>query len=162
MRAPVVVAALTCALAVAAIAPARAEVLEPPPPAPTAVADFTAQAKLLFRVAACGGTEPVPAPVDAKIVDAHCAEMQKRFVRFRQRYVEPAQALLATVRPAGLPTRVVYPFGGGDLVSALGDQEGIVAASFDLDFLATHRAAWGFFRDRRTDLYGGLVGPRPA
>ncbi|MBP6631068.1 MAG: hypothetical protein KA297_16660 [Kofleriaceae bacterium] len=119
MRAPVVVAALTCALAVAAIAPARAEVLEPPPPAPTAVADFTAQAKLLFRVAACGGTEPVPAPFDAKIVDAHCAEMQKRFVRFRQRYVEPAQALLATVRPAGLPTRVVYPFGGGDLVSAL-------------------------------------------
>ena len=50
----------------------------------------------------------------------------------------------------------------GDLVSALDDEEGIVAASFDLDFLATHRAAWGFFRDRRTDLYGGLVGPRPV
>jgi N-carbamoylputrescine amidase len=50
----------------------------------------------------------------------------------------------------------------GDLVSALGDEEGIVAASFDLDFLAVHRAAWGFFRDRRTDLYGGLVGPRPV
>ncbi len=25
-----------------------------------------------------------------------------------------------------------------------------------------HRAAWGFFRDRRTDLYGSLVAPRPA
>ena len=25
-----------------------------------------------------------------------------------------------------------------------------------------HRAAWGFFRDRRTDLYGALVSPRPA
>ena len=30
--------------------------------------------------------------------------------------------------------------------------------AFDLDFLHTHRAAWGFFRDRRTDLYEA-VGP---
>jgi N-carbamoylputrescine amidase len=35
-------------------------------------------------------------------------------------------------------------------------------ATFDLDFLATHRAAWGFFRDRRSDLYGALAAPRPA
>ncbi|HQR90159.1 MAG TPA: hypothetical protein PLH31_13055, partial [Caulobacter sp.] len=51
----------------------------------------------------------------------------------------------------------------GDLVSELGrDDEGLVAASFDLDFLQTHRAAWGFFRDRRSDLYGALASPRPA
>jgi N-carbamoylputrescine amidase len=51
----------------------------------------------------------------------------------------------------------------GDLVAALGrEDEGVMKATFDLDFLNTHRAAWGFFRDRRTDLYGGLVGPRPA
>ena len=51
----------------------------------------------------------------------------------------------------------------GDLVSEIGrDDEGVIGAEFDLDFLATHRAAWGFFRDRRTDLYGGLVTPRPA
>jgi N-carbamoylputrescine amidase len=51
----------------------------------------------------------------------------------------------------------------GDLVAAFGRQEeGALTATFDLDFLATHRAAWGFFRDRRTDLYGGLVQPRPA
>jgi N-carbamoylputrescine amidase len=51
----------------------------------------------------------------------------------------------------------------GDLVSELGrDDEGLVAASFDLDFLRTHRAAWGFFRDRRSDLYSALAGPRPA
>jgi N-carbamoylputrescine amidase len=42
----------------------------------------------------------------------------------------------------------------GDLAAALDRQEeGLVTASFDLDFLQTHRAAWGFFRDRRTDLY---------
>ena len=51
----------------------------------------------------------------------------------------------------------------GDLVAELGrDQEGIAVAQFDLDFLAAHRAAWGFFRDRRPDLYGSLTEPRPA
>ena len=50
----------------------------------------------------------------------------------------------------------------GDLVADLGrDGEGIAAATFDLDFLATHRAAWGFFRDRRPDLYRVLAEPRP-
>jgi N-carbamoylputrescine amidase len=51
----------------------------------------------------------------------------------------------------------------GDLVADLGrEATGIALASFDLDFLARHRAAWGFFRDRRPDLYGALTAPRPA
>jgi N-carbamoylputrescine amidase len=42
----------------------------------------------------------------------------------------------------------------GDLVSSFErTDEGVLTATFDLDFLHTHRAAWGFFRDRRTDLY---------
>ena len=42
----------------------------------------------------------------------------------------------------------------GDLVASLDRQdEGLITATVDLDFLQTHRAAWGFFRDRRTDLY---------
>jgi N-carbamoylputrescine amidase len=50
----------------------------------------------------------------------------------------------------------------GDLVADLKrDDEAIALASFDLDFLAGHRAAWGFFRDRRADLYGALTEPRP-
>ena len=49
----------------------------------------------------------------------------------------------------------------GDLVESLGkDEEGVLVHEFDLDFLDRHRAAWGFFRDRRTDLYGSLLGPR--
>jgi N-carbamoylputrescine amidase len=47
----------------------------------------------------------------------------------------------------------------GDLVETLGrDDEGVLVHSFDLEFLDRHRAAWGFFRDRRTDLYGALTG----
>lgn len=43
----------------------------------------------------------------------------------------------------------------GDLVESFDrKEEGVLVHTFDLDFLATHRAAWGFFRDRRTDLYG--------
>ncbi len=46
----------------------------------------------------------------------------------------------------------------GDIVAELGrEEEGVAVATFDLDFLAKHRAAWGFFRDRRTDLYGPLA-----
>ncbi len=42
----------------------------------------------------------------------------------------------------------------GEIADELGrDEEGVILAEFDLDFLDRHRAAWGFFRDRRTDLY---------
>jgi N-carbamoylputrescine amidase len=51
----------------------------------------------------------------------------------------------------------------GDIVSEMGREHyGAVGARFDLDFLASHRAAWGFFRDRRPDLYGALAAPRPT
>ena len=36
-------------------------------------------------------------------------------------------------------------------------EEGVIVASFDLDRVKRHRAAFGFFRDRRPDLYGRLV-----
>jgi N-carbamoylputrescine amidase len=42
----------------------------------------------------------------------------------------------------------------GDLVEELGrTEEGAIVHEFDLDFLDRHRAAWGFFRDRRTEYY---------
>ena len=50
----------------------------------------------------------------------------------------------------------------GDLVESLDREEGVLVHTFDLDFLDRHRAAWGFFRDRRTDLYGALATGRPA
>jgi N-carbamoylputrescine amidase len=76
----------------------------------------------------------------------------------------------------GFEPHASYPGGGqtfygssfiadhrGDLVAELDrESQGVIAASFDLDFLATHRAAWGFFRDRRPDLYGALIAPRPT
>jgi N-carbamoylputrescine amidase len=46
----------------------------------------------------------------------------------------------------------------GDKRAELGrSDEGVIAATFDLDALAKTRAAWGFFRDRRPDLYAVLT-----
>lgn len=36
-------------------------------------------------------------------------------------------------------------------------EQGFVTATFDLDDVATTRAAWGIYRDRRPDLYGALA-----
>jgi N-carbamoylputrescine amidase len=46
----------------------------------------------------------------------------------------------------------------GDKRAELGrSEEGAILAKFDLDALAKTRAAWGFFRDRRPDLYAPLM-----
>ena len=46
----------------------------------------------------------------------------------------------------------------GDVVSELGrTEEGVITATFDLDKIDQARAAWGFFRDRRSDLYDILL-----
>jgi N-carbamoylputrescine amidase len=45
----------------------------------------------------------------------------------------------------------------GELVASFGDRdEGVLIASFDLAEIARYRADWGFFRDRRTDLYAKI------
>ena len=46
----------------------------------------------------------------------------------------------------------------GDIVAELGRaEEGVITATLDLDRIKRHRAAFGFFRDRRPELYGRLV-----
>ncbi len=42
----------------------------------------------------------------------------------------------------------------GELVQSFGDgREGVLFQAFDLGEIELYRAEWGFFRDRRTDLY---------
>jgi hypothetical protein len=83
-------------------------------------ADFTAEAKLLYRAVACGGTDPLPSTVDTAVVDAHCKELRVLMEDYKKRWLNQAMPYLAKVVPAsGIPQTVVYPFGGSDLVSAL-------------------------------------------
>ena len=43
------------------------------------------------------------------------------------------------------------------LAEASRDQQEVITASLDLDVIRGHRASWGLFRDRRTDLYQQLL-----
>jgi N-carbamoylputrescine amidase len=46
----------------------------------------------------------------------------------------------------------------GDFLASFGSEErGALVATIDLDQVRRHRAAFGFFRDRRPDLYGRLT-----
>jgi N-carbamoylputrescine amidase len=46
----------------------------------------------------------------------------------------------------------------GDILAELDREEtGVITATLDLDRVKRHRAAFGFFRDRRPELYGRLV-----
>jgi hypothetical protein len=82
-------------------------------------ADFIEDAKLLMRIVACAGDTPLPAFINVKVVEAHCKLLQPAIDNYRKVYVEGAKDFIAGLRPANLPSIVVYPFSGGDLVSAL-------------------------------------------
>ena len=46
----------------------------------------------------------------------------------------------------------------GDMLAEFGaDETGVLVATLDIDLAKRHRAAFGFFRDRRPDLYGRLT-----
>jgi hypothetical protein len=110
-----------------------------PSPAPAAAAtatadDFADDARLIYLYAACGPlpvavagapkaaplvTPEPPAPLPAEVITKHCAQMRLLIKRWRQRWVEKAVPFLAEIVPADLPAEVVYPFGGGDLFTAL-------------------------------------------
>jgi hypothetical protein len=104
--------------------------LVPARPAAAEGVDFIADAKLFYRVAACGNADqPLPDALtqgDAKrtkeltkIVDRHCKRILEYMGKFRAQYFEKGRAWFDEVVPKDVPATVVYPFGGGDLISAL-------------------------------------------
>ncbi|OGT34493.1 MAG: hypothetical protein A2W28_00005 [Gammaproteobacteria bacterium RBG_16_51_14] len=81
--------------------------------------DFIKEARLLFRIAACAGMEPVPERISTEIINQHCAELEPAMKKYAGEYVDSMKTLLAGYLSAKLLTTVIYPFGGGDLLSAL-------------------------------------------
>lgn len=96
------------------------------PPAPPASStelapgghDFTADAKILLAVGACGDV-PAPANFDPKLLASHCEVIKKAQDDYRAQWVKPAREFFAAKVPADVPKKVVYPFAGGDLSTAL-------------------------------------------
>lgn len=89
------------------------------PTIPAATTDFGPQARAMFRVAACRSDEPIPARFGTKSVERHCKQMTAIYDAYKKRWLDKAMPFIANLRPADAPKTVVYPFGGGDLSSAL-------------------------------------------
>jgi hypothetical protein len=92
----------------------------PPDAPPLEGADFLSEARAIYRVAACGGDDdPVPGRFDAKMVEAHCLDLKSKYDEYRTQWMNVAVPYIAALVPKGLPGEIVYPFGGGDLMTAL-------------------------------------------
>lgn len=81
--------------------------------------DFGPQARVMFRVAACGSEDAIPERFSARAITAHCREMAGIYASYKKAWADEARTFIAGLRPKDLPATVVYPFGGGDLSSAL-------------------------------------------
>lgn len=99
----------------------------------SAPADLTADVRALHRVVGC--LSDLPEHLPSKPLADYCDVQRPRFARFRDRWTPKARAFLEGVRPAELPGELVYPFGGGDLMSALAafpDAQVITTLSLEL------------------------------
>jgi hypothetical protein len=81
--------------------------------------DFIDQARVLFQVAACGSGGSIPARFDIAVVTRHCDDLARAYGEYKKSWLDVAEPFFESLRPKDLPRVVVYPFGGGDLVSAL-------------------------------------------
>ena len=97
--------------AIAAATPSRARADTGSNPGSSTVQDFIDAARIFYRVVACADDSKFAAEFDASIVGAHCKTLHEKIERFQRRYMKRAIPFIAKWRPAGLPTRVVYPFG---------------------------------------------------
>ncbi|HRC56106.1 MAG TPA: hypothetical protein PKU97_09285, partial [Kofleriaceae bacterium] len=88
------------------------------PPEPSAAVEFGPQAAELLAAAACGAGSP-PAAIPPKLQKTHCDFVKKAQDQYRERWITPARAFFAQHVPADVPKKVVYPFAGGDLSTAL-------------------------------------------
>jgi len=81
--------------------------------------ELDAEVKALFRVGACDESVPLDPHFDKAVVDEHCAALAKTIARYRKDWLAPARPFFDTLVPKDIPTTVVYPFAGGDLMTAL-------------------------------------------
>ena len=78
--------------------------------------EFLDEAKTLAVVGACAeGT----ASVKEEVYAAHCKTVRKAQDEYKTSWLAPAKEFFATNVPKTIPQKVVYPFAGGDLSTAL-------------------------------------------
>lgn len=91
-----------------------------PTEGPGGALEFVNQVRTMSRVTACVPGVEVPARFDAQVVSSHCKALAALTAQWSKRWLARARPFFDQVVPTSeLPTRVVYPFGGGDLLTAL-------------------------------------------
>src|SRR5688572_29834306 len=86
-------------------------------PAGAAPLDFTAETRTVYAVAACG--EAAPSQYDASTVAAHCKALATKVAQWKTNWLAIASPWFRRVLDKGYPSKVVYPFGGGDMITML-------------------------------------------
>lgn len=110
-------------------APEPAPAPEPPPAAappevtqpPVAAGghDFTAEGKALLTVGACGDGSPAPESIKPEELTKHCDVIKAAQEAYVSGWLKLARAFFEEKVPKTIPKKVVYPFAGGDLSTAL-------------------------------------------
>lgn len=80
--------------------------------------DFTPEARALLSVGACADL-PAPAGLDPKLLASHCEVIKEAQASYLAQWVRPARSFFVEHVPRDVPRKVVYPFAGGDLSTAL-------------------------------------------
>ena len=80
--------------------------------------DFTPEARALLAVGACGDIAP-PEGFPKDVLASHCEVIKKAQDDYVANWVKPAREFFAVHVPKDIPKKVVYPFAGGDLSTAL-------------------------------------------
>ncbi len=91
-------------------------VVDEPPPGGH---DFTPTAKVLLAVGACGGDGTMPEGFKKELVSQHCQVIEKTQADYKSAWLDVATPFFVAHVPATVPKKVVYPFAGGDLSTAL-------------------------------------------
>ena len=115
-------------------------------------------AEILFYPTAIGSEPPPAPPLDSRdhwrrVMQGHAAANCMPLVAANRIGTERGQGSEITFYGSSFIADQT-----GALVAELGRaEEGVIAATFDLDAIARARASWGLFRDRRPDLYAPLT-----
>lgn len=80
--------------------------------------DFAAEVVALYQLAACD-FDTEPAYLRVSYYRQYCASLTRSINHYRTRWLHRAAPKLAELVPDDIPDVLVYPFGGGDLVTAL-------------------------------------------
>jgi len=81
--------------------------------------DFIDEARLSRRIVLNVGDASLPPPIDTATIHRYNRQFAQRIYRYAHQFAPPLRAFLQENMPQLRPATVVFPFGGGDLISAL-------------------------------------------